>query len=400
MLMKRYAILLLIAMSISIYYFLGQGSKNLLLIVVMSAAPFMCALEKKRFDKTDYFFIIFLIFLLIVNLLHFEAFRISSYVYTCGFVFSFIFLKRFICLDIWKLDWCIKLIKNIIYAYFIVLILQQLCILVGIPPINQWGVYEGNAWKLCSLAPEPSHMVRFVFFFMYSYVELREIQMHRSYNFFDIKNEKKIWFAYFWLMTTCFSATGFLLVLVIFAKFISKRKLAEYLIVGIVCLFILAILFSESGAFIRTVNFLKALSTLNFYTIDLIDHSAAFRIVPFFTFFDQVDVFSLNFWFGQGMDVGKKMCQHYMWNFGVGEKSYLLGDVPVGGMMAFIIDSGIITFSFLVAAIYRILAKVKDKTLVLLWLILSLVEGINMQMFWSSLTMMMLISYFSHKRTY
>lgn len=124
------------------------------------------------------------------------GFRGISYMYSLCFVFSFLCMRKAFINGVFPKERMQKILRNVLYAYAIVLVIQQICVIVGISPINQTFGFE-NKWKLPSLAQEPSHMAIFVFFFMYSYMLISEMIMGHKYGKEDAKKEKWVWVAYF-----------------------------------------------------------------------------------------------------------------------------------------------------------------------------------------------------------
>lgn len=394
---KIYTYLLLILFSITITYFLGDKGKNLLLIGGISLSPLMLIMAKPQTDRVFVLFTLYLALLAVSNYLHIENFRIESFVYTVCLILSFLFLRSSLGQGTIRLSIMIKFLKWIIYAYAIVLIAQQLCVLIGVKPINTYMIYE-NRWKLPSLSPEPSHLVIFVFFFMYTYLELREIILGRTYTLRDLTKEKWLCLSYFWLMLTTVSTTGFILAFMIFLKFLNKKNILAFSVLFGFASLAFVLLATGIESFDRIPTFLNAIVTLDFKTIDTADHSAAYRVVPFFTLIDNLSLTDLSAWIGHGMDAGKKMSQSYMvYNGAYIDSSYIDNDVNVGGTFASILDFGLIPFFVLCAAVYCTQSHVKDKKLIIIWIVFVFTQGINIQMFWLSLTLILTIDYFGQR---
>lgn len=399
MLLKKISYLVFIAFAVTITYFMGDGGKNILLIGVISITPFLLLFTKGRFDRLDFTFLLFIIVLFFVYMMHPNSFRPMSYLYTLCFVTSFLFLRKSINIGYFDLDTVIKVIRNLIYAYCIVLLIQQGCVLFGVPVINQGVSYIDQPWKLCSLSPEPSHLVRFVFFLMYAFIELREVQMNNYYTKYSAKVDRCVWLCFFWIMTTCVSTTGFVLLFLIFSKFINKRTLLKFSVLGVIVFFLLSIALSSNETFGRIPKLVGALFTFDFDVINEIDHSAADRFLSFFMLFDHFDIFSEAFWIGEGMDVGKHIGQELM-VASSNDISYIETDQNVGGIVGFFIDAGILPFSLLIAGLQMFFKFIKNKLLVAIWYFFAFFSGINMQMFWLSLILLYMVYYFSneHKR--
>jgi len=394
---KLYINLLFIALTITVASFIGDGGKNLFLIGVMALSPLYFVLHKIKRDKVALSFIAFVVYISISSFFNLERFRADSFFYTVFFVVSFLTLRDRIVRGDFEINDLVKKIRRLIYAYFFVLLVQQFCVLTHLPVVNQIAFYD-NPWKLPSLALEPSHLPRFLFFLMYAYVSLRYILLDRSYNKNEIKKDRFVWLSYFWCMLTCGSTTALLFVGLIFlrGKKISVTKIV-IAIVGILSLFVVALLIVDNSLINRTILFVQTLSTFSIDKIDAVDHSAAYRLSPFFAYLKSVDISNVHFWLGSGLDTGRTFCQRFMYVLS-GDEAYDKS-VNIGGMMAFIMDYGFLFVFFLGNAIYQTVKNCKDKLILIVWLLSSLVESINMQMFWFSLVMLVCVSRFSESNT-
>lgn len=391
---KAYSVLVLLALSVTVSYFLDADAKNWLLLAIMGLSP-MYVIKYTNFgDRVVFNLLLFIVLIFIVSIIN-PGFKFSSLLYTSCFITSFIFIRSSLSLGFFSYNYIKKLLRYLIYAYFIVLLLQQFCVLIGIPPINNfYDLSETNKWKLASLAPEASHLAIFMFFIMYAFIEISEIGLGRHYRFSDGKKDYKLWIAYLWVMLTCNSTSAILFVGILFFRHISFKVFAKFLVFGVVFLIIGLSIFHDNQAFNRAINFIDALLTLDFSIINAVDHSAAYRIVPFYAYIEHAHLSNLGFWFGEGMGAGKQICQEYMAYYS-GDGSYITTDVPVGGTMASFINFGIIPFIPFVVAIYKMFKVISNKLLKTIWTIFALIIGINMQMFWFTLILMLFISYYS-----
>lgn len=398
--LRKYTFVIFIALSVTITLFLGEDRKNMLLIALMSLTPILLVFAGVKFDKNIKLLFVFLVAISLINLRHIEAVRVTSYFYTICFCTTFCFLYNSVNRGYFKLDQTIKMLSLLIYAYTAVLILQQLCVAFNISPIiNQGPVYEESKWKLCSLAPEPSHAVRYMFFFMYSYLELKEIKLGRKYIFRDFRKDKIIWFCYFWLMMTSFSTTGFLLTLFIFTKFIKTKNILQWAMLIALIVLLMNILFVDNNAYQRVTTFIDVMASFDIEKINSADHSAAHRVLPFFVLLQYWDIFSIDFWIGHGMDAGKMLCQQIM-AYISNDYSYIDKDVNIGGLFAFFIDYGFIASVLLIAFFLNVLKHIKNKLLVIIWFAIIMVASLNTQLLWISLVLMYLVSYFTNKKAH
>lgn len=387
-------------LSVTFPFFLGAGDKNLFLVAVMSVSPFLFFMERRQLDVIDFWFILMLFLMLGVCLMHFDSFRPLSFLYTVGFVFSFLFLRSMILHERLTSTFFITILRYLIYVYGIVLIFQQLCVLVGMDPIFGRGVSIENKWKLPSLTPEPSHLARFDFFVMYAYLILREKEDGRMYTLDDAKNEKMLWFLYFWTMLTCVSTTAYLFVFLIFVRYIkfSVKTLVKYLLAFVVVGSFLFYLFADLEAFQRVFNIIPVLFSLSPEEINVVDHSAAHRIVPIFVLFNWINPYESSFWLGNGMDYGLSMNQSFMYESS-GDSTYAQGDANVGGVTNAFVDFGMITMSILIFSLLKLFKDVPDKFFVWMWFFVNIFSAINTQFFWFSMLLVYATSAFQYQTT-
>lgn len=394
---RLYNYLLLIGLTMSFSFFLGEGSKNLYLITVMAVSPLMMFLSKWKMRKTEFFLIFYLLMILIIGILHLQTFRISSYVYSFCFVTSFIYLKNQFDKNILHLEFILKFIKYVFYLYSIIFIIQQLCVITGNPPILAWSSNSENPFKLPSLSPEPSHLALYLFVLVYSFVLLREIQLKERYTLKNGKQDKLIWGGYLWMMLTCQSTTAFLFVFLFFIRYVNVRTIIKYASLAVGFFIFSAIYFSDSVAVMRAMDIIPALLTLSPEQINFIDHSAAHRIIPIFAFFKWINPSNLEFWIGNGMDYALHYFRDMM--FDISGDGYYNNDnsdaVNLGGIFGLIMDYGVITFSMLCMALIPILKNVKDKIFVFFWCFIALFSGFNTQIFWLGLVLMYAVSFYS-----
>ena len=390
-----YVNLLFIAFAVTIAFFVGEGGKNFFLLGIMLLAPLFFVTCKVKFDRVVVAFFVFIFFLVLSVFFNIDRFRASSFFYTFFFVVSFLVLRNGILKEYFGIYGWIKRIKYLIYAYFIVMLLQQFCVFFHLPVINQIVSFD-NPWKLSSLALEPSHLPRFLFFMVYAYLSLRKILLGGSYKFKDFKIDKFVWLSYFWCMLTCGSITALLFVLLIFfqGRKIRMRKIILIVLGG--GFVILGIsLFVNSTLLTRTFAFLNAFSTLSIAEINAVDHSAAYRFAPIFAFLKHFDLTNVHFWLGYGLDYGREYCQRFMFALS-GDIAYNQG-INIGGMAAFIMDYGIMFILTLGIAVFETVKECKDRMILIVWVLSSLVESINMQMFWFSLILLVCVGYYTKK---
>ena len=379
-------LLIVIALATSPAFALGQANKNLLLIGVMSISP-MLIIFFNNFQKSDIWIIILVVLVLIIpNINHPTTMRWSTVLYMCMFCFTFMAYTRLLSKSkLAPLDF-MKILRVLIIAYAVVLIIQQICVLFGLPIFNVSGYSISNPWKLNALSSEPSHTSRIVAFLMYCYIIVKELVLKRPYSLKkDAANDKWLWISFFWTMTTIGASTSFLFLPLVLLKFIRLKDLLP-LVFLITTIFGISIYFGVT-AFERAFNVFIAVLSLNPEIITNADHSASIRIVPILVLIPLLNITTLDGLFGHGIDyVGSIL---YLMVPGI-EKG-----MPGGGLMQLWLDYGFIIFLvFTFGSIYFTFSK-RNKLSIIFWFFLVLMYGVNNQILWLFIIFMYTVNFFN-----
>lgn len=390
-LIKFWLSLLIISFATSPAFALDSSNMNLLLIGVMLISPIILFISIRSISIEDILLILFMLSIIFSPLInHPETMRWSTVIYSCMFIISFITYKHLLYKDIFRIENFEKLIRYLIYAYTLVLIIQQICVLLGLPIFNLSNYSPAEPWKLNSLTSEPSHSARIVGLLMYCYIVIKEIMLNRKYNLKnDLKVDKWIWFSFFWIMITMGSGTAFLFIFLVLSVFLSFRNLIILLLVFIIL--IGAITFFEITAFDRTWKVFLATLTLDTNKIIAADPSASVRIVPFIIISQLVDFTTFNDWFGYGVDYVKSIFSTYV----------RIGGLPEGftggGMFQVWLDYGLLSFLLFVYFTFSA-TYLKDSIVsVFFWFLLVFMYGVNSQIVWVTIVLLFTLNYFKQQ---
>lgn len=390
-LIKFWLSLLIISFATSLAFALDSSNMNLLLIGVMLISPIILFISIRSISIEDILLILFMLSIIFSPLInHPETMRWSTVIYSCMFIISFITYKHLLYKDIFRIENFEKLIRYLIYAYTLVLIIQQICVLLGLPIFNLSNYSPAEPWKLNSLTSEPSHSARIVGLLMYCYIVIKEIMLNRKYNLKnDLKVDKWIWFSFFWTMITMGSGTAFLFIFLVLSVFLSFRNLIILLLVFIIL--IGAITFFEITAFDRTWKVFLATLTLDTNKIIAADPSASVRIVPFIIISQLVDFTTFNDWFGYGVDYVKSIFSTYV----------RIGGLPEGftggGMFQVWLDYGLLSFLLFVYFTFSA-TYLKDSIVsVFFWFLLVFMYGVNSQIVWVTIVLLFTLNYFKQQ---
>lgn len=382
---SSFLVIILISMAISPAFALGEGNRNLFLIGVMAISPIII-ITSTKFDRSNILLLLFMASIILSPLLNQPAsMRWSTVMYSIMFCLTFIAYKQLLRRKKFTIYSYQKLLINLIYAYFIVLLIQQFCVLTGMPIFNLSNYNPMEPWKLNSLAAEPSHSARIVALLMYCYITIKELTEQRGYNFhLDLKDDKWLWSAFLWTMVTMGSGTAFLFVAIVLLKFIRlKTLLPLFVIVGVIVFF--ANIMGITGIE-RMVKVFIATLTFDIDAIIRVDHSAAMRIVPMMILTEMVDLTTLNGWFGHGIDY----ISTFLYKIIPGVPEGFSG----GGLFQLWIEYGFISFVLFVVFGFFNSYRKGDYLSIVFWFFLVFLYGVNSQVVWLCIILLFTNKYF------
>lgn len=381
--------LIIISLAVAPAFTLGAGDRNLLLIGIMGLSPLLILIFN-RFHKSDIWLVLLMISLIAAPMLNQpQSMRWSTVLYSCMFCVTFMAYTRLLSLSTFKAKNYLKLLKLLIYAYALVLLIQQFCVLTGLPIFNVSNYDTNEPWKLNALAAEPSHSARIVALLMYCYISVKELIVKKPYRLrIDFKSDKWVWLAFIWTMLTMGSGTAFLFIGIILLKFIQRKNIVPLLIVLSIMIFITASF--EISAKDRTFNVFLATLTLDPDTIIEADHSASFRIVPTIVLSSMLDINSFDGWLGHGIDSVSDFMYQYLPRGGE--------EVSGGGFLLVWYEYGFITFLLLIIFTLTSTYKKGNYLNIIFWFLLVFVYGVNNQIVWLTIILLFTNNFFASKQ--
>ena len=368
--------ILLILISVSPAFALGEGNRNLLLIATMCFSPLFLLYRYKVISKIDAPLLLLCFCLVLFPLAaHPETMRWSTVLYSCLFCLFFMTYAHVLLNSRLPVIEYVDLLKGLLFAFCIVLVLQQICVFLQLPVINLSNYDPETPWKLNSLSSEPSHSARFVAILMYSFLWMQDLIYSKRAGFWEsFKNNKKVWFAFFWVMLTSVSGTAIILLVVIFLRYINKQHIIRVVFIVIMALFVLK--YVEYEPVDRVYRFSQAVITLDQNAMVEADHSASLRLLPFMVCLEQLDLSTVDGWFGHGIDYVSEMMYREIPGIKEGYAS--------GGYMLIALEYGFIPFLIITCFTFKICYEKEDKLQsILLWLICCFLLGINIQIAWA-----------------
>lgn len=379
-----FVVLFIISFAVSPTFASDEEARNWILIGTIFLAPIII-IKIGKFRTINQWIIFFLFSISLFPMLnHPENVRWSTIIFTSMFCVSFVAYKMMITKNMLSIEGYLKLLRILILAYFITLIIQQLCVLLGLPILNVSNYDPNEPWKLNTLTSEPSHSARILALLMFSYISVKEIVFDRRYNIkIDVRNDFLIWIAFLWTMITMGSTTAFLFLGVILFKFVRIKNLISILALGIILF--MAVHLLEIKSFERNFEIFEATLSLNEDEIFQADRSGAYRIIPIIILFKQLTFSSLDGWFGHGVD--------YVANFLNNRIQGRPDGWTGGGLLQVWMDYGFIAFfMFILFSLKEVFFR--DRTTLILWFLLVFINGLNSQILWLSIMLMSTNQYF------
>lgn len=373
--LKSLLVLFITSLAVAPSFALGDDNRNLFLIGVMCISPvILVLLGKWKFNYADIILLIFIGSIILSPLLnHPESLRWTTVFYSIMFCLTFYAYNQVLQRKHFSVKNYQTLLKVLIYAYFFTLLIQQLCVLTGLPIVNESNYRLANPWKLNALAAEPSHTARIVALLMYCYLFSLTISRGRKYSFsLDFKRDKLVWASFFWVMLSIRSGTALVFMPFILLMVLRPRNVVVVMLGSVLSFVVIGGVGSD--ALERAISVLLATLTLDPNTVLSADHSAGIRIAPTLILAKLVNFTSINGLFGHGID----SVSHFMSDYVYGVKEGLTG----GGLLRIWYEYGFVSFLAFVVFSFTKCYTGKSYTTILFWLFIIFLSGINSQIVW------------------
>lgn len=368
------------ALCISPAFAIGAGARNLLLITLMGISPIIFIIYPV-FGKIDIIVLLLISTTISFPLLnHPETMRYSTILYTCMFFLYFMVIYRLLYFSDSSAKSYGKLLRILILAYSCVLLIQQFCVLIGLPIFNVSNYNITEPWKLNSLMSEPEHSGRMIGLLMFSYLTIQDCIHSKKLTFIESWNSDKfVWIAFLWSMLTMVSAGAYLFLFLVILKFLNKRQLIP--LACIVTILIIIAVSLEIKPFMRTYKLILSLFTFDIKEIYRTDQSGALRFVPSLICIEKIDLSTFDGWFGHGVDYVKG----FIYRFLPGVAKGYVG----GGSFQYALEYGFINFIiYCCFSFYACFNKEHKIVTIIFWFFSVLLSGINLQITWATIILL------------
>lgn len=236
---------------------------------------------------------------------HPSSFRWGTIIYTALLVLTYVcFYNMVVIKRIFTIEYFIKICKWMMTIYFVVCIIQQFLITIGIayfPTLNLFLILDRGI-GCQSLSLEPSHFARIMLVFYYAYVKCCEYKRGEGpFTLNELLSGEHLWVTirFLWMMTTMGSGTAFVCIILFSLYFVRRHN--WYYVIPALALSYLLIQASGIEALDRATSTINATTTMNLETVENADGSAAYRIAPLINSLN-ADFTKTETWLGYGID--------------------------------------------------------------------------------------------------
>lgn len=341
--------------------------------------PFILLVKSQWISKPLAYFAVYYSLVVLAAVSHPATLRWSTILFMATFWVTYITFYNLVVVEkSFSKDYFVSLIRKLIYAYFIVLILQQCLLLIGIkifPLINLVQDLKRGIGAN-SLSYEPSSVAVILSFAYLSLLRMREIDFGHKLTWSEVwENERLATIAFMYTMIGIVSGTAMVALAMIAIYFIPKKN---YMLSLFIILIIALIFFNVDFLPLnRARDSFLAFLTLDSAKIMQADGSAAARIIPIANTLTKLDLTTWEGWFGHGVDYGLSK-----WIFS--ER------VMIGG----IADYGFLSFIIMQLVVYSCMIKHFFSLETLLWIFIGLLTLGNVPLNWGAMMMFTVVRYF------
>lgn len=304
---RNFATILLVLFLTQIVFIEGYAI-SYVKVGVMALCPVLMFLYRIPITRAMILGAVYYIYIVLTASFHPDTFRASTLIYLSLFLFMYVLFYTLVHTGAFTLQYFIKVVKYLIFAYGFCLFLQQICFLIGIrflPLINLNNQFFLGINKLPSLAIEPSHSARILGVLFYAYLKCNEYRAGAKISIASIFSPEHRWvtIAFLWAMLTMGSGTAFICLGVLSLYFMKGFQFLYAIPIFVGVYFILN--FFEVKQFNRAVVSAQATMTGDTREVAEADGSAYARIAPALNTLN-MDISKAKSWFGEGCDTGLK----------------------------------------------------------------------------------------------
>lgn len=381
---ETYTVLCLVLLATSPTILLGEGNRNLGLIAFMFLSPLFML---RRTLSTEGLILVAFAF----SIVFFPAFAHSGLVRWSTVLYSLMFCALFISYDgmlrsgFPRIAVFLNVVRYLIISYAVILIVQQFCVLTGLPIFNVSNYDPSEPWKLNALSVEPSHSARILGLLMLSYIVGRRLAVRMGEDVTVSQRQNTVvWLCFFWSMITMLSATSLVMIFIVLLVYAQRNRLSSYIFGLLMASVVLFLLPDQLTG--RVFDLVLATLTLDYTKALVADHSGGLRVAPMLLLVNYVEVFSVNGFFGNGVDSVGLFLSDHIWGIAKGATG--------GGLLALWYEYGLVAFLLFVFFSLRATEAMKAPANFLIWLLLIFIAGVNNQMVWLAIVLLHTLNFY------
>ena len=296
-----YATCIVVALS-TFFFFEGGATDSFIKLAVMGMAPFVFLLRSAFVSYATLLGFSYWLWCYFSSLLNGEQ-RFSTIGFLGMYIITFIVYYNLLHSGVFSFNYFKRLLRILILAFGIILVLQQLCLLVGVRSmsiVNLNNQFYLSLTKLPSLTLEPSHTARLLAAFSLCYWRMFELEYGEKPTVrLLFQGEMKYPMLLFvWSMLTMGSGTAFIALGILCFYFITKKT-----IVYIIPFFVLMYFVAESMQLTqleRATRIATASVTGEIDKIQDADGSGASRVIPLVNTLTKTNLTKKEIWVGKG----------------------------------------------------------------------------------------------------
>lgn len=369
---ELYPVLCLIMLATAPAFLLGEENRNLGLIAFMFISPVFVLRWRV---STESLLLLGFAFSIVVfpAFVHPAGARWSTVFYSLMFCALFMSYDGMLRSGFLRISVFVDVVRYLIIAYAIVLVIQQVCVLLGLPIFNVSNYDPTEPWKLNALSSEVSHSARIQALLMLSYIVGSRLATQMGEKPAPSRNVNAlVWLCFLWTMLTMVSATAVIMIFIVVLTYATRGGWRNYMVGALLAVVALLLLPDQLIGRVRDLAF--AVLTLDYNEVLRADHSGAMRIAPMLVLLNFVELFSAKGLFGHGIDSVSYFMSDYIW--GVGQ------DATGGGLLAVWYEYGFIAFLFFVLFTLKATGALKSPANFIMWGLLIFIAGVNSQIVW------------------
>ena len=262
-------------------------------------------------------------------------FRPETLAYSIAFFLTYMMFYTLVHNGCFTLEKARTLLESLLWAYIIVLIIQQVYSLLG---GGEWQLMNLNfarahVLKCQALSLEPSHSGRILGVVFYALLKIWEFQNGKRVSIGDLW-EKYRWLTigFLYAMLSMQSATAIFVLLLLLLYFFSWKYIIPIVFIFIFLPYIAE--FTGSTELQRTLDIMEASTSGNVDEVIEADGSASFRVAPILNML-HVDYSDINLWTGHGIDSAYDVFQGNLMN---SRYEILPGEILDTGIIGYILS--------------------------------------------------------------